>query len=253
MAPIKFEENMKEKLEGRSIKPSNSAWEKLSAGLDAHQQKSKQGKRVLWYAIAAAAAVVLLMALLISKPTVSRVPELTQEEPIRKEQQERSQSIPELVNEEELVQKSEPVNQEPLPTEKSTLPVDPQANQVQEAVVYEEKTILNSTRKRLEETNVVEENESEQKAISSSIQEVIAQVDALEQEQGTVTEEEIENLLKAAQQRLLQQQNQRYDYSAEELLAGVEMELGTYDKEGLFEMLKEGFFKMRDAVATRNN
>ena len=51
MAPIKFEDNIREKLEGREIEPSSDAWKKLSKRLD--ENSKKKSNYTLWYAIAA--------------------------------------------------------------------------------------------------------------------------------------------------------------------------------------------------------
>ena len=52
MAPIKFEEHIKEQLEERRLKPSAAAWERISGQLDLQQGK-KKSKHVLLMAIAA--------------------------------------------------------------------------------------------------------------------------------------------------------------------------------------------------------
>ena len=41
MAPIKFEENIKDKLEKRTLTPSSESWSKLSERLDAEDNSSK--------------------------------------------------------------------------------------------------------------------------------------------------------------------------------------------------------------------
>lgn len=50
MAPYKLEDNIREKLEARELKPSADAWSKLEAKLDTEQPKKKT---VLWYYVAA--------------------------------------------------------------------------------------------------------------------------------------------------------------------------------------------------------
>ena len=42
MAPLKFEDHIKEKLEGRRIIPSVNAWDKLEAKLDMQSKKKKK-------------------------------------------------------------------------------------------------------------------------------------------------------------------------------------------------------------------
>ena len=60
MAPIKFDEHIKEKLEGRNIQPSNQAWNKLSERLDVHE-KNKNHKGYWWLGIAASVIGILFV------------------------------------------------------------------------------------------------------------------------------------------------------------------------------------------------
>jgi hypothetical protein len=52
MAPIKFEENIKEKLEQRSIQPSSNAWQSLEQKLNADDKKRIKNK-FWWFGVAA--------------------------------------------------------------------------------------------------------------------------------------------------------------------------------------------------------
>ena len=52
MAPIKFEEHIKEQLEERRISASAASWEKLSARLDENENRQKSNKK-WWLGIAA--------------------------------------------------------------------------------------------------------------------------------------------------------------------------------------------------------
>ncbi|MEO8934553.1 MAG: hypothetical protein ABI295_09605, partial [Xanthomarina sp.] len=60
MAPIKFEENMKEKLEKRTLQPSTQAWDKLSGKLQADTKKASS-KTIWWLGIAASFVGILFM------------------------------------------------------------------------------------------------------------------------------------------------------------------------------------------------
>ena len=59
MAPIKFEEQLKEKLGQRSIQPSSDAWNKLSERLDNVEEK-QNNKGFWWLGIAATLVGVLV-------------------------------------------------------------------------------------------------------------------------------------------------------------------------------------------------
>ena len=60
MAPIKFEDNIKDKLENRRLKPSLDAWDSLSKRLD-NQDKKKSNRPFWWLGIAASVIGVLLV------------------------------------------------------------------------------------------------------------------------------------------------------------------------------------------------
>ncbi len=59
MAPIKFEENIREKLQERELTPSKDAWSKLSAQLEEEPQKKRYP--FVWFAVAASFVGVLLL------------------------------------------------------------------------------------------------------------------------------------------------------------------------------------------------
>jgi hypothetical protein len=60
MAPIKFEENIKDKLEKRTIQPSIGAWDKLSADLNRNDKKNRKGL-IFYIGIAASLTAILLV------------------------------------------------------------------------------------------------------------------------------------------------------------------------------------------------
>lgn len=108
------------------------------------------------------------------------------------------------------------------------------------------------------ETEIVEKERTivvPQEAINSKIEEVIAQVALLEQTDTDITDAEVDSLLLQAQRELFSNNVIRDDHTidAMALLADVEGELDRSFREQLFDMLKEGYFKARNAVATRNN
>ena len=61
MAPIKFEEDMKDKLEKRTINPSEKSWATLSQRLD-NEEKNNNKKGFWWLGIAASIVGVLLVS-----------------------------------------------------------------------------------------------------------------------------------------------------------------------------------------------
>ena len=61
MAPIKFEEQIKDKLEQRKVTPSVEAWSKLSQRLDADEKRSKKSS-FWWLGIAASVAALVFVS-----------------------------------------------------------------------------------------------------------------------------------------------------------------------------------------------
>ena len=66
MAPINFEEHIKEKLEKKRIEPSNNAWARLTDRLDTHEGTSKD-KMFWWLGIAASLVGIFLITTLFFK------------------------------------------------------------------------------------------------------------------------------------------------------------------------------------------
>ncbi len=83
---------------------------------------------------------------------------------------------------------------------------------------------------------------------------MVEQIDFLEQHQREVTNAEIDALLKKAQQEILQEQlfMKGNSVDAMALLTQVEGEMDQSFRDQIFDALKDGFLKVRTAVATRN-
>jgi hypothetical protein len=91
--------------------------------------------------------------------------------------------------------------------------------------------------------------------IETKVAELIAQVDILEKNDDTLTDAEVDSLLRRAQKEILAEnllkENRAVDAAA--LLNEVEDELDQSFRDQIFEKLKTGFIKVRTAVADRNN
>ena len=103
---------------------------------------------------------------------------------------------------------------------------------------------------------VLQEAVSKEDAIiAEKLDAVIAKVSSMEADNALVSDAEVDSLLRIAQQEILTdkiwQQDGKVDAMA--LLNEVEGELDKTFRDQLFEKLKDGFFKVRTAVADRNN
>ena len=82
MAPIKFEENLKDKLEKRTLSPTSESWSKLSERLDAEEKKSKNP--IFWW-LSIAAGLIIMIAVSVhffkSNYTNNTLPKMVDEDP----------------------------------------------------------------------------------------------------------------------------------------------------------------------------
>jgi len=112
--------------------------------------------------------------------------------------------------------------------------------------VEEDKNISNEIELPLKESDAL---------INSKILEVVAQVDMLEEQNESLTDVEVDSLLRKAQDEIMNDKLFRNDRSVDAmaLLSEVENELDKSFRDQIFESLKSGFMKVRTAVADRNN
>ncbi len=256
MAPIKFEEHIKEKLENRSIKPSNEAWDKLSERLDA-QQKSKNYKPYWWLGIAASIVGVLFVVSQFwnSSTAVDVMPKVV------KTQETISQdSITQIANESILIEDfnekkhTKKDDKSIIPTElnrESILGTDNVKESV--AVISEEQVKKQENDISNKPINVIKEALSFEE---QQIKDVVAQVEAMKNDNKTITEDDIDALLIQAQKEirlnnLINKNTGLVDANA--LLQDVEDELDQSFRNKVFEALKSSYNSVKTAVAQRNN
>lgn len=280
MAPIKLEDNMKERLEERTIEPTMAAWDRISSKLDV-EQGVKKSKRVLWMSIAASFVGGILMAVLFyQNTTTSQQPVMVDTNEVGEEsifvnpeeiitpQQEFIEEKEEVatienkaINEEIISSKNkESISNSIYNTQESSknivntlseekskqAPVQEIKTSVETAVVVSE-----SINKKVPAEITIDKGLN--KAIAQKIEEVVAQVESKE----SITDAEIEELLKNAQRDIISKQifNQKTNkVDANALLLDVEAEVAPASfRNKIFEAVVEGFEKTRSAVVNRNN
>lgn len=253
MAPIKFEEHLKEKLENRSIKPSDDAWKKLSDRLDT-QEKSNTSKPYLWLGIAASIVGILFVvsqfwnneSKIEIEPKIADTPKTIQQQP--KEQI----AVEEVLEVNDFVAKDKPKTEAIVATQKEIEQEKTRTN-VSEAIAEitpKDKKEIDITAKPLQ---ILKKNLSfeEQK-----IQDVIAQVQSMESQNKVVTDDDIDALLQQAQKeiklnKLINETTGVVD--ADALLQDVEADLDQSFRSKVFEALKSSYNSVKTAVAQRNN
>ncbi|WP_373057085.1 hypothetical protein [Zunongwangia sp. H14] len=255
MAPIKFEEHIKEQLEKRQIKPSESGWNKLEARLDATKGKSGGNSR-WWIGVAAAVVAALVIAgfVFTAKDPVT-TPQIV-EQPVEKtavpsvkeatppETGIASEEVEEEPKERRNSGKA-PAFQRPAEGRESEIAATEKENSAEESVAADSVSI-----------NPENQHKPEEAVFRSKLEEVIAKVNSAETEEGEITDTEVNALLAEAAKEI--SRNSRAEYSAglvdaNALLEDVEAEVDESFRQKVFEMLKDGVIKARTAVATRNN
>lgn len=265
MAPLKFEENIREKLQERELQPGKETWEKLAAQLDL-QKPPKKRTPFLWMAASFIGAVIIASLIFQSEKAASP---LVKQEPldILKEKnlneqpihivegvQEGELPVHEVSNETELAS-SIPKSRTRQKGERTTQNSNPTTTGNQKLTGPEENAVaVISSIEKLPGKEV--EESKDDILINTKIEEVVAEVQTLQQRNNAVTPDEIEALLAKAQRdisnrRILQLNSPNIDASA--LLSDVELELENSFREKVFQALGEGFIKIRTAVSERNN
>ena len=270
MAPLKFEENIKENLDKREINPSPDTWHKIAAQLDEAEENSHKENPRFWYLIAASIiGLVIITSVIFNNVGFQEKPDqnLVEVNDNRSPKENKVESI--NTNETRWVENSEVDKIEAADNSNAFESKSPEAvasiNPVDNKKIKEDKrfsqkvednTILKETSaiaqqnddinkvNALEETNLIE----------AKVADIVNQVNELKRKNTTVTDEEIEQLIRKAQREITTDkilENKKVDAMA--LLNEVESELDETFKERVFEALKTGFQKVKTAVAERNN
>ncbi|MCX7546663.1 hypothetical protein OS188_01710 [Xanthomarina sp. F1114] len=246
MAPNKFEEHIKTKLEKRTLEPSGQAWEKLSEKLEIDNKKSSS--KTLWkLAIAASLVGILFMVNMFFNPSESTT------------------SKPVIVDAEvKEVQGIE--NSKQIKTDKTLIAVENSKDEVDTTAVEKlhatqiGTSSVNSKTDSTKNAMVAEASKQEEpkETAINTIQEgslvhvELAEVEHQERERNTVTD--IDSLLKTAQQNLAKNADiKNNSIDAQALLQDVEEDIEASFRDKVFETLITGYKKVKTAVVERND
>lgn len=261
MAPMKYEDQLKDKLEQRTIQPSSDAWQKLNDKLDANQ--TKKNNKGFWYlGIAASIVGILLITNVFTNGNVDAI------EPIIVDTNKTNpESNNANANETSPIEKKETLfkDAEVLASEndKTETPKKQTTNtsQLKQKITKEQlKLIPSKTEETVVAENTIKEVEKVVKEMLSfeerKAHEVVAQIQNI-QKTKEVTDAEIDALLSAAQReitfkRLYNEGTKTIDANA--LLLSVEEDIEEQSfRTRVFEMLKAGYNEVKTVVADRNN
>jgi hypothetical protein len=262
MAPIKFEEQLKDKLEKRTLSPSADGWSKLSERLDTDEKKSKNP--LFWW-LSIAAGLIIMMAISIQffnkGEAMEVIPEIV-EGKLKEEQLELKESNS---NDSKSIDWANEIDR--IEAEKESLQIITEPQIIDYKKVTHKKTKTESQFadntgsiiKKNKPKNL-EENKKEIAIITDKSIMEDAVADALKefksQESTTVTDKEIDSLLKVASKELFKDKLQKEAFKtvdASALLLSVEEDMGQSFRSKVFDALKGGYETVKTAVVERNN
>lgn len=248
MAPINFEDRMREELEKRRIEPSAESWEKLSARLD---DSAKISRKPRWWMIVAA---ILLLALLAGgiyfrpvNPVTPAVVDGATEEPVEKPAENLEfQPSMQIASEET-----------PSASTKSEVESD-KVGQVKTAKTAIASAVASEEKRRREispiSSTALERGRAEEVLLPQKTEEFLTKTDRnAATKTAEVSDAEVEALLAEANAKMEKESRTKPSaVSGRKLLAEMEDNQQESIKSKAFEYLKEGFQKAKSAVVQRN-
>lgn len=245
-----FEKHIKKALDRRRIDPSPGSWERLAGQLSVPRRDKRGGWKA--YALAACFAGILLLAI----GTLSKGEKGAGDNPLveREGPKENGPGPTDGTKVDPQVQGKSDLalpNPGPGPHGVADTKAPPLESKALEQEFSVPKHVL-ASRDTLAHRDL--EN-GPQDLILQKAREVVAQVEHWERQQQEVSQGEVDSLLRAAQGQILREKFMQNSGSVDALvlLAEVEGELDTSFRDQLFDALKAGYFKLRTAVADRNN
>ncbi|TGV04238.1 hypothetical protein [Flavivirga rizhaonensis] len=253
MAPIKFEESIKDKLDKRTLQPSNNAWNKLSERLS-DQEKKKGKSPILWIGLAASIIGGMLVISQFSNDgiIVDDIPKTIAVPEVKEDNKNNAVIVETNVN---SVKTSETIqtNKDKVIEESLKKPILSKSEFNKEQIAN---TLENNIEKRKKNpVNPVEVILEPLTFEQEKIQAVANKIQALK-DNNKVTDEAIDALLLEAQKeiRLNQLHNEATGVvDANLLLQDVEADLDQSFRSKVFEVIKTSYGTLKTTVAHRND
>ena len=249
MAAFNLENNIREKLENRELKPSPDAWKKLESQLD---KKSPKKKTVGWYYLVASVLAILIASSVFLNNGTEKVDNKIVKENVHEKDEVlevKSQIVSEIMipSEERIFSDETKAEKQPKQNTEKLKPQPPQKESAIDKKIKKSEALATLPK---EEIPTLEED----KIFNAKVDEVVASVKSLQNRNDEVTAEEVETLLNNARldiqtQRILS--SPKVDATA--LLQEVEWELEKSFRDKVFDALGEGFNKIRTAISQRND
>ncbi|MDT0559043.1 hypothetical protein RM697_10310 [Ichthyenterobacterium sp. W332] len=259
MAPIKFEDNMREKLERRTIQPSAEAWSTLSNRLD-DNDKSNSKKGLWWLGIAASIALLIYSGIIFFEKENESISTEIVDKPLEEIQIIEQNPLSEASEEKMAVKETD------YKEIKESKNVN-SANEIKQIIdTKKQKPVINDLAYQPSENKVSSDLRKEELVTSlvqnkttfeeQKFKEVMAEIKTLHNDGSAVTNREIDSLLTLAQKELFKdklfKENSK-TVDADALLEGVETELEQSFRTRVFKAIKSNYETVKTAVAERNN
>ena len=254
MAPIKMEENFKERLDKRRITPSENAWEKLSLKLD-ESDKSGNKKYFRWIGIAASIIGVLLISNIVfntnqndkTLPVIVDSPSDIQIDSPQFNSEKITESNPEPLLD---------IDREPVLQSKNTAIAKKSIPQEVAEVAGSPKNTLNESEKTNQLKNSFDLEIIEKTGQNKPIEDALLAENVVNDEvEVTDLDSEINSLLADAQKKINSEKNKLSNnkfVDANLLLEGIENDLEESFRDKVFNSIVTGYNTIRVAIADRN-
>jgi hypothetical protein len=259
MAPIKFEENIKDKLDKRTLSPSSDGWSKLSDRLDADEKKSKTP--LFWW-LSIAAGLIIMIAVSVrffnNGESEQLIPVIVEDQKNEKQIEPTTPILEELKTIELAIENNE------IEPKKDNLKINeqPKIRDYKKETIKTSKSktglAQNTNDKTIDLKEDTELNDNLSKELNESLMKeaVVDALIGLKSENTTVTDREIDSLLKVASKELFKDKLQKdasKTVDANALLLSVEEDMGQSFRSKVFDALKGSYETVKTAVAERNN
>ena len=247
MESNKFDNTIKETLEGRKLQPSNDAWTKLSERLD-HEEKNHTKKTIWWLGIAASLVGVLFVVFQFFnteevKPIIVDAPTLIEKNNNTQVVLDDVKTAKETIKDME----EKDVFKKLAVREKASAPA------IENSIAT---TNENASNKKEASIQTIKNKEEQLTLEEQKIQDVVAKVEILKSQNIEVTDAVIDNLLLQAQKEIrFNKMNHAATgiVDANMLLQEVESDLDQSFRSKVFEAIKASYGTVKTAVVQRNN
>ncbi|MUP46705.1 hypothetical protein E0K83_13250 [Gramella sp. BOM4] len=252
MAPIKFEEHIKEQLDKREIVPSEGSWDKLNSRLDKAEKKPLTR---WWMSAAAAVAVILVASLLFTSNQQDSIPIVDKPvEEIPGGKQQMKQSEIQVAVEEKAGNDDKAENK--VVNGKNVM--EAKARQLQNKT--HSSVAAQSGPKKREQFNPISVEPTDLEKVAETKIDLNAKIfySEIKKENDPVESlnsvSEVDALLaEATKDMRAERKNIGARVAADMLLNDVEYELDQSFRKEVFDFLKDEFLKAKTAIATRND